>query len=143
MEKKYTFSQRLRELLQIFNIKQTELSIKTGISKSSISHYLKGDWEGKQDAVYKIASAFGISEAWLMGVDVPLYPAPPTVYDRIRILREKNGLSQQELANRVGFKTASAINKIELGLQRYKSNQTKRICKSTRHHSRLSYGMGK
>lgn len=40
-----------------------------------------------------------------------------TVYDRIRILREKNGLSQQELANRVGFKTASAINKIELGLR--------------------------
>lgn len=40
-----------------------------------------------------------------------------TVYDRIRILREKNGMSQQELANRVGFKTASAINKIELGLR--------------------------
>ena len=40
-----------------------------------------------------------------------------TVYDRIRILREKNGMSQQELANRVGFKTASAINKIELGVR--------------------------
>ena len=74
MKKKYTFSQRLRELLSFFNVTQTELSVKTGISKSSISHYLKGDWEGKQDTVYKIANAFGISEAWLMGIDVPLYP---------------------------------------------------------------------
>lgn len=40
-----------------------------------------------------------------------------TVYDRIRVLREKTGMSQQELANRVGFKTASAVNKIELGLR--------------------------
>lgn len=77
MEKKYTFSQRLKDLLRIFNINQTELSTKTGISKSSISHYLKGDWEGKQDAVYKISTAFGISEAWLMGVDVPMYTTPP------------------------------------------------------------------
>lgn len=40
-----------------------------------------------------------------------------TVYDRIRALREHKGLSQQELANKVGFKTASAVNKIELGLR--------------------------
>lgn len=40
-----------------------------------------------------------------------------TVYEKIKYLREKNGLSQQELANRVGFKTASAVNKIELGLR--------------------------
>lgn len=77
VEKKYTFSQRLKDLLRIFNINQTELSTKTGISKSSISHYLKGDWEGKQDAVYKISTAFGISKAWLMGVDVPMYTTPP------------------------------------------------------------------
>ncbi len=76
MEKRYTFSDRLKELLQIFEIKQTDLSTRTGISKSSISHYIKGDWEGKQDAVYKIAAAFGISEAWLMGIDVPMYATP-------------------------------------------------------------------
>lgn len=40
-----------------------------------------------------------------------------TVYDRIRVLREQKGLSQQELANKIGFKTASAVNKIELGLR--------------------------
>lgn len=40
-----------------------------------------------------------------------------TIYEKIKFLREKNGMSQQELANKVGFKTASAVNKIELGLR--------------------------
>lgn len=46
-----------------------------------------------------------------------------TIYDKIKFLRENLGLSQQELAERVGFKTASAVNKIELGLRDI--NQTK------------------
>ena len=46
-----------------------------------------------------------------------------TIYDRIKLLREAAGLSQQELAEKVGYKTASAVNKIELGLRDL--NQTK------------------
>lgn len=37
--------------------------------------------------------------------------------NRIKQLREKQGFSQQTLAEKVGFKTASAVNKIELGLR--------------------------
>lgn len=40
-----------------------------------------------------------------------------TIYDRIKYLRESANMSQQELAEKVGFKTASAVNKIELGLR--------------------------
>lgn len=40
-----------------------------------------------------------------------------TIYEKIKCLRQKQGLSQQELAEKVGFKTASAVNKIELGLR--------------------------
>ncbi len=47
------------------------------------------------------------------------------IYDRIRFLRESKGMSQQELAEKIGFKTASAVNKIELGLRDI--NQTKII----------------
>lgn len=46
-----------------------------------------------------------------------------TIYDRIKYLRENADMSQQELAEKVGFKTASAVNKIELGLRDI--NQTK------------------
>lgn len=69
--KRISFSERLRQGLELKNMKPAELSRLTNISKSSISHYLKGDWEGKQDAVYRIAHALGVSEAWLMGFDVP------------------------------------------------------------------------
>ena len=69
MNKPSTFAKRLRELLDYTGWTQTELAAKTGISKSSINHYLKGDWEGKQDAVYSIARVANVSEAWLMGYD--------------------------------------------------------------------------
>lgn len=39
------------------------------------------------------------------------------VNEKIKALRKQKGLSQQQLAELVGFKTASAINKIELGLR--------------------------
>ena len=67
-----TFSKRLRTAIDMRGISQTELAKKTGISKSSISHYLKGDWEGKQDAVYALALALNVSEAWLMGFDAKM-----------------------------------------------------------------------
>lgn len=66
------FSERLKRLLYERNITAAELSRKTNISKASISHYLKGDWKAKQDAVYKIATACDCSEVWLMGADVPM-----------------------------------------------------------------------
>lgn len=40
-----------------------------------------------------------------------------TIYERIRSLREKLGMTQQDLADKTGYKTSSAINKIELGLR--------------------------
>lgn len=40
-----------------------------------------------------------------------------SIYQRIKELRLQQGMSQQELAEKVGYKTASAINKIELGLR--------------------------
>ena len=40
-----------------------------------------------------------------------------TIYQRIRERRESLGMTQQELAQKTGYKTASAVNKIELGLR--------------------------
>jgi repressor LexA len=37
-----------------------------------MSQYIKGSFEPKQDRIYKIAEALGVSEAWLMGFDVPM-----------------------------------------------------------------------
>ena len=81
-EKKETFAQRLRYGLDITGISQSELAKRSKISKSSISRYLKGDWEGKQSAVYSLANALGVTEAWLMGYDVPM-KAPESVLSSI------------------------------------------------------------
>lgn len=67
-----TFSNRLNQAMRIRNIKAAELSDKTGISKSSLSEYINGKYEAKQDGVYLLAKALDVSEAWLMGLDVPM-----------------------------------------------------------------------
>ena len=67
-----TFSNRLNRAMQIRNMKATELSTKTGIAKSSLSEYINGKYEAKQDGVYLLAKALNVSEAWLMGLDVPM-----------------------------------------------------------------------
>ena len=67
-----TFAKRLREALDERGMTQTALAQMSGISKSSISRYLSGAWEGKQDAVYALSKALHVNEAWLMGYDVPM-----------------------------------------------------------------------
>lgn len=71
-----TFAQRLRAGLDVCQMTQAELAKRSGISKSSISRYIKGDWEGKQSAVYELAKALNVSEAWLMGYDVLMEREP-------------------------------------------------------------------
>ena len=65
---------RLKKALAARNVKPAELSRRTNISRGMISEYLKGLYEPKQDKVYLIAQALNISEAWLMGFDVPMEP---------------------------------------------------------------------
>lgn len=65
-------SDRIIEAMNIRGIRQTDLVEKTGIGKSSISTYISGAYEPKQRNIYKIAKALNVSEAWLMGNDVPM-----------------------------------------------------------------------
>ena len=65
-------SRRLANALSIRGMKQTELCEKAGVPKSSLSLYLSGAYEPKQDRVYDMAKALNVSEAWLMGYDVPM-----------------------------------------------------------------------
>ena len=67
-----TFSNRLKTAMLIRNIKASELSLKTGIAKSSLSEYINGKYEAKQDGVFLLAKALNVNEAWLMGLDVPM-----------------------------------------------------------------------
>ena len=65
-------STRLQELMHIKNINQFDLCQRTGIPKSSMSMYLSGERSPRQNRLSQIAEKFNISEAWLMGYDVPM-----------------------------------------------------------------------
>lgn len=67
-----TFTNRLKYAMSLKNVKQVDLSNKTGIDKSLISNYLSGNYKAKQENLYKIAKALDVNESWLMGYDVSM-----------------------------------------------------------------------
>ena len=71
-EKVESCSNRIAEALRTKGMKQYELCKLANVPKSSLSLYLSGAYEPKQDRVYDMAKALNVSEAWLMGYDVPM-----------------------------------------------------------------------
>lgn len=67
-----TISERLTQAMSIRNMKQIDLVNATGIGKSSISTYIAGEYRPKQQNIYKLAKVLDVSEAWLLGYDVPM-----------------------------------------------------------------------
>lgn len=67
-----TIAERLKEALNKAGKKQADLVRETGLDRGSVSSYLSGKYEPKQKAIYKMASALDVSEAWLLGYDVPM-----------------------------------------------------------------------
>lgn len=109
-----TTAERLKEALDLRNMKQVELSEKSGISKPNISCYLSGKYEPKQEALYKMGKALDVAEMWLSGYDIPMErPAAQKENDAIadlmdRIKKEKdfkevmlkiNSLKPEQLTN--------------------------------------------
>jgi transcriptional regulator with XRE-family HTH domain len=63
---------RISAALTLRGMKQSELCKLAKVPKSSLSLYLSGAYEPKQDRIYAMAKALNVSEAWLMGYDVPM-----------------------------------------------------------------------
>ncbi|EFM08126.1 TPA: helix-turn-helix domain-containing protein [Staphylococcus aureus] len=65
-----SFKDRLKQIMSERKISQSELSRRTGIGRNSISDYLNGKYEAKQDKIFELAKALNVNEAWLMGFDI-------------------------------------------------------------------------
>ena len=63
---------RIKQAMEMRNLKQVDLVRMTKLGKSAISQYISGKYEPKQKALHAIAIALDVSEAWLMGYDVPM-----------------------------------------------------------------------
>lgn len=72
MDSKYERKNRIEQALNIRNMKQIELSEKTGIKKASINGWVKQNWQPRQKSLYIMAQALDVSEMWLAGYDVPM-----------------------------------------------------------------------
>lgn len=70
---------RLKELMDILGLTQSELARRTGLDKSTISYYVNGKREPMQDNIMTISLAFNLDPAWLMGYEVPMYKRDITV----------------------------------------------------------------
>ena len=62
---------RLREAMRDAGLTQSDLARATGLNRATISRYLSGEVEPRQDAAHKLSIALGVAEFWLWGHDVP------------------------------------------------------------------------
>lgn len=67
-----TTADRIKEGMELRQLKQSDLVEMTGISKGALSSYISGRYVPKQNNIFLIAKALNVSESWLMGNDVPL-----------------------------------------------------------------------
>ena len=64
---------RLKEAMDIRGLRAVDLIERTGIPKVTLSYYMSGKTEPKADRIYTLAKELNVSEAWLMGFDVPMH----------------------------------------------------------------------
>ena len=72
MREKDSCANRIKSALSIRGMMQSDLCRITGIPKSAMSQYCSGAIVPRQNRTYLIAKALDVSEAWLMGYDVPM-----------------------------------------------------------------------
>jgi transcriptional regulator with XRE-family HTH domain len=85
---------RLRQVMREQKLKQVDILEKAKpycehfdvkLTKSALSHYVAGKVEPRQDKLSVLSYALNVSEAWLMGYDVPMErtsPIPDITVDR-------------------------------------------------------------
>lgn len=113
------FIERLNSILQKRNLSQADLSKMTGIRSSSISDWLNGKYEPKQDKIAIIAEALNVSPVWLIGYDEPStnqtegYYVDPETAEYAEMLRTRpearllfsasRGISKEEMQEAVNY----------------------------------------
>ena len=84
--KKANTAIRLKEVMEKRNLRQIDILNLTApycekynikMNKSDISQYCSGKAEPNQDKLYVLGEALNVSEAWLMGFDVPMERIDP------------------------------------------------------------------
>lgn len=70
------------DVISLSKVHQKELGVKLG--KSALSQYINGKSTPDQEKLVLLARTLGVSEAWLMGYDLPMtkeQPQPTSTHD--------------------------------------------------------------
>lgn len=106
---KVTTAERLRELLKRRGLRQADVlrmaepyarTFGISLNRANLSMYIAGKVEPAQDKLFLLARTLGVSEAWLMGLDVPeaSEPEAKNLADSIVDLMQLKGDDQVLLA---------------------------------------------
>lgn len=66
------FKEILRELLEEYNLTQTDFAIKIGVKQAQVSEWLKGKCKPSYDILRNMAVVFNISADYLLGLSEDL-----------------------------------------------------------------------
>ena len=70
---------RIAEALAYRSMSASELADKSGLNKSTVFRYLKGDRIPRAEAVEKMATALNVDPSFLIGYNVPMIPSETSV----------------------------------------------------------------
>ena len=70
--KKYELKDRLKEAMDLHDMKQADLAEKGEFDKGQLSSWLSGKYKPRQNNISKLADILSVNEAWLMGYDVEM-----------------------------------------------------------------------
>lgn len=74
-------SKNLNKILNAIGMSPVELSKDSGVSKSALNHYLKGDLVPSQENAKKMAAVLKVNPLWLMGIQKNMISDQPVVSD--------------------------------------------------------------
>lgn len=66
------FKDRLKAVMDLKGFRAVDIVEHTDIPKGAISYYIAGKSQPKADRLYVLAKYLNVSEAWLLGYDVPM-----------------------------------------------------------------------
>lgn len=109
-------SRRIKEAMNIRNLKQIDIVKQTGINKGSLSSYIKGIYIPKDSNLNKIAQVLNVDKMWLLGYDDFDNIEKILISTNLKFLRNLNNKTLSDVA-RICGKTDVAVYYWEKGLR--------------------------
>lgn len=93
------FKDRLKEAIDTLGIRVAKLSDNTGIARSLLYKYIRGDIEPSLKSLGLLARSLNVSEAWLMGYDVEKERPCLLTDEVVEVFRTLSYSRQEQIVN--------------------------------------------